>query len=248
MGQELEKIQEQEQGLVDSFNAGIGDDEQDLVIPILKVGQALTQEVQDEEAKPGDLINSLTGENHGTIVEFVVSGFEKGRFRTNEDGDVICTGREGACPCHDTAYEDCPDSEEQYRAAVKRGDKEWGKGPPCATTYNFTGTIPGTDMPVRLSLMRSSAKAAKKLLTMLRFSRAPWDQVFQVETKTAQNKAGKQYHTVAIKQVRKTENDERQRAVALATALQQQSVNVVGSQDDEAAPGPRPEREEGIDY
>lgn len=248
MGNELERVNEQEKALVADFQSGIGDDEQDLVLPILKVGQPLTAEVQEDRARPGDLINSLTGEVHGQVVEFVVAGFEKGRFRTDDDGNVICTGREGACPCHDTAYEDCPDAEEQYRAAVKRGEKEWGKGPPCATTYNFTGIIPGSDMPVRLSLMRSSAKPAKKLLTMLRFARAPWDQVFQIETKPAQNAAGQKYHTLNIRQVRKTEAEERQAAVSLAQALKSQGAKVVGSPDEEGAPGKRPEREEGIEY
>jgi len=248
MGQELEQLNKQEQALVSATQDDLGDDE--LIIPILKVCQPLTAEVGTGDAAPGDLLNSLTGENHGNIVEFIVAGFERGRFRTNDAGDVVCTGREGSCPCHDTTYEECPDAEEQWKAAVNRGEKEWGKGPPCATTYNFTCILPGSEMPVRLSLMRSSAKAAKKLKTMLRFARAPWDQVFQLETKTAQNKSGKQYHTIVIKQARKPSDEERQAAVNLALALRQQKVNVVGNADDEEVAGERPEKsgEEGISY
>lgn len=247
MGTDIEKRTTQEEQALEAWREN-DFDETDLILPLLKVSQALTAEVQNGDARPGEFINALTGENFGNVVEFVVAGFEKGRFRTNEAGEVICTGRESECPCHEVAFDECPDAEEQYAAAVNRGEKEWGKGPPCATTFNFTGFIPGTEMPVRLSLMRAQAKAAKKLLTMLRFQRAPWDVVFQLETRGTENAAGQKYQAVNIKQVGGTTAEQRQQAVGLATALQAQKVGVVGSQEEETQTS-RPKQDgEGIEY
>lgn len=240
MGQELTTSKQQkeiEKSVAASVLADFGDDD-DLQIPILKVAQPLTTEVSGGEARPGEFINSLTGETYPAEgIEFIISGFDKGRFRTNDDGEVICTGREGACGCHAVAYDECPDSEEQFRAAVKRGDKEWGSGPPCATTYNFTGFVIGSDMPVRLSLKRSGATAAKKLLTMVKFGKSPWDRVYELSTSIATSKKDHKYQAVNVRQGRTATPEERQAAVSLAMALRTRNVDVVG---DEAEAEDRP--------
>jgi hypothetical protein len=245
---EIEKRQtaeELEQQIAAEVLADFGDDA-DLQIPLLKVAQGQTAEVASGDASVGDFVNALTGDVVGKNIEFIVCGFEKGRFRTNEEGEVICTGREGACGCHGGPYEECPDAEEQFRAAVKRGDREWGHGPPCATTYNFTGFVLGTEMPVRISLKRGQAKAARKWLTMLRFSKAPWDIVYEVSTVAVKSKDDYPYQTVNIRQGRKATPEERQNSVALATGLRVRDVKVVGDDVDPDAPAERPENT--VDY
>lgn len=224
--------------------------EGDLQIPILKVTQALTNEVKAGDARPGEFVNSLSGEVLDGPLEFIVCGFEKGRFRTNEKGEVVCTGREGACGCHGVAYSECVDSEEQYRAAVKRGEKEWGKGPPCATTYNFTGYVLGHDMPVRLSLMRMGAKPAKKLVTLLRFSKAPWDRVYELDIRE-QHKDSYDYFALTVKQGRNATADERNSAVQLAQLLRTRAVDYVGEDaiGETGGDGPKPEKDDSaINY
>ncbi len=247
MAQEIEKFQQVEDETAALVLADFGDDD-DLQIPILKVAQGQTREVSDGDARAGEFVNSLTGETFdGDGIEFIVCGFDKGRFRTNEDGEVICTGREGACGCHGTAYDECPDSEEQFRAAVKRGDREWGKGPPCATTYNFTGFVLGSEMPVRLSLKRAHAKAAKKLLTMIRFAKSPWDRVFELNTKVVTSKDDFKYQDVQVRQGRSATNDERQQAVSLASALRSRNIEVVGDEKEAEDKPPAPS-DDAIDY
>ena len=247
MNEEIATIPNEKE-LAEQAQESYGDDSQ-IQIPILKVCQPLTKEVRREKiAQAGQFLNSLTQEVFDGPIEFVVVHFEKGRFRANDDNEVICTGREGACGCHEVPYTECPDSEEQYRAAVKRGEKEWGKGPPCATTYNFTGYVLGSDMPVRLSLMRKAAKPAKKLLTLLRFSKAPWDRVYEISTFDAQQ-GDYDFVGVNVRQGRNTEPDERQAAVNLAQALRTRDAEIVGEHDE--APETEAEREkpaDSIDY
>lgn len=245
MGNELERYEAAEREALEVWQSE-QDKDDDFIIPLLKAAQSNTGEHQSGDAAIGDFVNSLTGEVYGNVIEFVVASTSKGRFRTNDDGDVICTGRESACPCHSVPYPECPEAEEQWSAAVQRGEKEWGKGPPCATTFNFTGFIPGSDMPVTISLKRSDAKVAKKWLTMLRFARAPWDVVFQLETKAAEDTAGHKWRRVTVKQAGNATTEQRQQAVAIATLLRNQKTRVVGQEDDET---PKPERnEDGIDY
>lgn len=249
MSKEIATVSDVEKALIESTVEAFGDDS-DLQIPILKVTQALTNEVKSGDARPGEFVNSLSGDVlHGPI-EFIVCGFERGRFRTNDKGEVVCNGREGVCGCHGTDYTECPDSEEQFRAAVKRGDREWGKGPPCSTTYNFSGIVVGYDMPVRLSLMRMGSKPAKKLLTLLRFSKAPWDRIYELDI-AEQHKDAYDYYALTVKQGRQTEPEERQAAVALAQALRDRNVDIVGEESIGEAEGearPAEQSDDKIDY
>jgi hypothetical protein len=249
MGTEIENIKAAEDQALEAFKTAADTGSDDLVIPMLKIGQSNSAEVVNGDAQIGDFINSLTGDTYGTLVEFIVSSFEKGRFRANENNEVVCTGREpdGKCGCHGVLYEECEDSEEQYSAAVNRGEKEWGKGPPCATTWNFTGFIPGVEMPLRLSLKKTDVPQAKKLLTILKMgARAPWDLVFQIETR-AKEKGTYKWQGVSIKQSRKSEPEEAQKAVTLAVLLQQREAHVVESVDPDASERPA-KAEDGIDY
>lgn len=258
-GQELETLADTEKSLVEGFQAGLDVDAGDVVVPILKVAQQLTKEVQDDDdpTRAGDLVNGLSGENFGKTVEFIVAGFYKGRFRANKDGEIICAGPSVAadgtplkCGCHDLPYPECPDAEEQYKARVNAGDMEWGDGPPVSTTYNFIGLVVGSEMPVKLSLMRAAAKDAKKLLTMLKFRRAPWDTVFTLSTDDRANRAGQKFKGVTIKQGRRVTADERQAAVSLAQAIRTQSITEVGEDSTDAAADARPEEpaEGALDY
>jgi hypothetical protein len=238
---EVATAAENEQALAEAFHSDLNVQSGDLVVPILKVEQPLSAEVGEGEATPGDLVNALSGENFGQKVEFTIAGFYKGRFRVDRDsGEIICAGPSTdsnnqplSCGCHDLPYPSCPDAEEQYSARANRGDIEWGDGPPVSTTYNFLGFVAGSEMPVKLSLMRASAKDAKKLLTMLQFRPAPWDTVFTIETYQRVSKTGGyKFQGVNIKQGRKATAEERQAAVNLAQAVRQNRVTEVGDEGD----------------
>ena len=155
-------------------------DANDIEIPLLKIGQSNTVEVQDGDAAPGSFINSLTREDLGREIEFVVAGFRKGRF-DHGDRDAgkrarkaygIKTVPSTDDPFHGRPFTEHPDAEEQYAARVNAGELEWGKGPRISTTFDFTGYVVsglGEDeqpIPVCLSLMRTNSKQAKKWVTV----------------------------------------------------------------------------------
>lgn len=234
--QELTTIDDAEQALIDNIQGDIGNDD-DLVVPVLKVAQSLTKEVTEGDAKPGDFVNSLTGENFGNTIDFVVSAYQKGRFlKDKETGRSYAALGDVAPSSWPEEYAGRPfveieDAEERYKERVNAGEIAWEKGPAISTTHNFIGYVDGSEVPVRLSLMRTATPAARKLKTMLRFSRAPWDQVFTLKTEKKSSQRDEPYHNVSVAQGGPTTAEQRQRAVALAQATQSGRVSEASADD-----------------
>lgn len=233
-----EVVGSEEQAIIDNIRSKFGSN--DFVLPILKLTQALSKEVQNGDAKPGELVNSLTGENYGDEVELVVCEFFKGRFYATEDGKVYVAQSEVIPDSWDHAdsgkrFDESLDAEEQWKARSNSGEIAWGKGPPIATTFNYVAFIPGEDAPLRVSLMKSETPAARKLNTQISMAQAPWDYVFRVAVKGEVNSRQQAYHVREITRGRKTTPEERQSAVQLATqfaeAAARSGVALVGEED-----------------
>lgn len=234
-------VSPEEQALIAASQADI--DADDLVVPHLKLVQGTTKDVPDG-VLPGQFLNALTGQGYEAPVEFLVAGFRKGRFGVDEDENLLASGFGDTCLCHDLPFPDCPNAEEQWRAAVNREEKEWGSGPPISTTYNFFGYVGDDEVPVRLSLMRTGAPMAKKWLTMMRFLPAFWDVRFSLDTKLIE-KGRNKYYVPEIKQAGKATPEQRQLAVGLATALASDRVKTQPDGLDEDAPA-KPDPGKGL--
>ena len=235
-------------------------------IPIFKIGQGLTREVQDGEAEAGEFIDTLQGEGVGTAIGFIVSYFQKGRFAADRDtnkayvafGDTIpenwadLVGEEWV----GTPFAEHPDAEETYKQRVNAKEIPWGKGPLISTTSNFTGfaVIPSIDpdepdelRPARLSLQRTNNKVASKWLRLkssaLR-NKPFWDLVFDLGTSKEQYSRGVAYNLTVAKG-RPTTPDERTLAVELARTVAAGRVN--DNQADTAdGVAPEPEAKGGL--
>lgn len=236
-------------------------DASDIQIPLLKVGQPLTEEVSSGDARPGEFINSLTREGLGTEIEFVVAGYTKGRFFHGDRkkgirarkayGTKTVPWRDS--PFYGQPFTEHPDAEEKYSERVNAGEIEWGSGPTISTTYDFTGyVVSGLEegeqpIPVCLSLMRTNSKQAKKWITLLDavLRGRYWDAVFNLSTDVAKSEQGN-YYNIAVKKGDKTSPEQRQAAVNLALILRNQTVTVVG-EDDEAKPKVKPSNAGGME-
>lgn len=248
-GVEIEEISPEEAALIEANQSEV--DASEFIIPILKLAQPLTDEVTSGAAKPGEFILALTGETFSPPVEFVVAGKGKGRFRPGRQGVRTLVAYDTPTvpwkedPHFGEPFSEHPDAEEQFKARVDAGDIEWGHGPPIQTTYNYTGFVVGNEVPVRLSLRRTSAPAARKLNTILDavLRGKYWDQVFEIGSELQKNDSGT-YYVVTVKQSRKTTPEERQNAIQLATVLRSQQVRTV---DTEEVPAREPEAAGGIE-
>lgn len=245
---EIEQISAEEQALISANQAEV--DASEFVIPILKLGQPLTDEVTAGLASAGEFILGLTGESFTPPLEFIVSGKGKGRFRPAKRGTDertlvaydtnIVPDNWSDDPHKGQPFNEHPDAEEQYKARVDAGEIEWGSGPPVQTTYNFTGYIvsaegqpEGSDVPVRISLRRTSAPAARKFNTLLdavlkgRF----WDKTFILGSEQNKNENGT-YYTTTVAVGRPTTTTEKKQAIQLASALRNNAVTTVGDEID----------------
>lgn len=233
-------------------------DASDIQIPLLKIGQALTVEVADGDATPGEFINALTREGLGREIEFVVAGYTKGRFDHGDRSEGKRARKAYGIknvpwsddPFYGAPFTEHPDAEEKYSERVNNGDIQWAKGPRISTTYDFTGFVvpeseDETPIPVCLSLMRMNTKQAKKWVTILDavLRSRYWDAVFTLTTDQQRGEQGN-FYTINVRQTRKTTPHEKQLAVDLAVRLRNQSVQIVG-EEDEAAPRSEPAAAEG---
>lgn len=246
-----------------------GDDDL-LSTPILKVGQALTREVTEGDAASGEFINTLTGEGLGNTVEFIPSYYNKGRFASPKDQDRAYVAFSADIPDNWADYvgegyvgkpfAEHPESEEAFKAAVNKKERDWGSGPGISTTHNFTGYVlaevlgedgqPTTEaQPVRLSLKRTDVPAAKKILTLQRLAlngKNPWDVVLRLSTKSKDFGKNSAYviNPADLKIVRKTTAEEKELGAQLAQAVIQGRTNTTGVE--EAEPRVEPSANGGL--
>lgn len=226
-------------------------DDESLQTPILKIGQALTREVQDGNAIAGEFINTLTGEGLGDAVEFIVAYYNKGRFASDKDGRAYVSFDKNI-PAHwepfvgeefvGTPFSEYPEAEEQFKAAVNAKQRDWGNGPAVSTTHNYTGLVivdgeEGPELqPARLSLKRIDVPAHRKLQTLLRAvlrGKPTWDAVFHLSTQKREfgKNAAYTINPTDVKIVRKTESDERLIASQVAEAVLAGRVSAVGAEE-----------------
>lgn len=248
MSQEVVPSQVTEQALIARATAD-AIEESELVVPRLKIGQALTDEVKEGDARPGDLIHSLTGEVYGSAVELVIVQAFKGRA-LREKGQFYSANNTPVVPDNwperyrGLHFVDVPDAEEQFKARANAGDVEWGSGPPIYTTHNFVGLVLRDgeleDFPVRVSLSRGSAKEGKNWVTMLKIARAPWDLVFELSTQEARSRNNDDFFKAKVKQLRKTTPEERQAALEVAQLINGGDTAVVFDEGQDDEEGGRP--------
>lgn len=226
--------------------AGVGTiDADDLVIPMLKLGQGLSREVSDGDARAGQFINSLTGEAKDGPVELVIVSYRKGRFFSPEGTSDAYISFDDVAPDNWPAeyagqhFADLPDAEEQYSASANSGAIEWGSGPPIRTTFNYVGfETAEPELPVRISLQRTSKPTALKLNTLLRAAPAPWTFTFELSAVGRDNAKGKFYAT-AVRRGRKATDAERERALGLARSMQEIAVKYHGEEAEAPAAKPK---------
>lgn len=241
-------------------------DQSDFATPILKIGQALTREVQDGNAEAGEFINTLTGEGLGNKVEFVTAYYQKGRFAAPKEGPLkgrafVAFGDTIPDSWSDlvgdefvgTRFDEYTDAEETFKEDVNAGKREWGSGPLVSTTHNYTGLAivsPPEDrdeepelQPVRLSLQRTQMPAVRKWNSLKKMSlrnKPFWAKTFVLTTYKKDFPSGPSY-LVEPKVGRDTTAEEQQLAAELAIAVSAGRVaaNEDGAQDTPVEPNAR---------
>ncbi len=228
-----------------------------LTFPVIKLTQQLTKEVAAGDVESGHFFNTLTNKDYGDSVDLIISHYYKGRFYSpkGEDNTWVANGLVAPSSWPEKyanqPFADIPDAEENFKARVNAGEIPWGSGPPITTTHNYIGVVPDEpDLPVRLSLMRTSAPAADKINTLLLFGGGtPWSKVIHLEAKLKSDKQDRPFYVVQASQAGATDPDQRERAFALAT-LAQERQGELPAEAEAQAPTEKPKAAEsalGVD-
>lgn len=149
---------------------------EDIVIPRIKVINALSPERQDGVASEGTLLNSLTQEDvtgkrfipikayHSNIEWNPDRSAEQRIFCRSNDGRIAINA-DGACSCAQCGKNKFDNSKTGKEAQ-----------PLCTSYLNFLGFIEGSPMPVVLSFARTNYNEGKKLLSIAKSMRqAIWN-------------------------------------------------------------------------
>jgi hypothetical protein len=222
-------------------------DNEDLLVPMLKVGQKLTKEVDNGNAEEGEFINTLLGEGVGTKIGFIIVDHHKGRaaqdkklkrYFVSDDFDHI---PESWAPFVGdqfvgTRFDEHPDADEVFKAEVNDPDhpREWGQGSLIKTTHIYTGYAvvsaeEGSDQefelqPVRLSIKitnkdnKATVSAINSLKKMKLRNQPFWARLFELSTERKSYGGGDAY-AINVKLGRATTDAEREEAMGLYHAV-----------------------------
>lgn len=216
-------------------------DQGDIMIPRVKLLQALSPEVQEGDGKlrQGMLVNSLTKEElpkdaEGWITFIpIMRSVNWVKFNARNDKD----------PAYDPTYELGQliwRSNDPSDPLVIQEGKFGPKGePPVATKFiNYLAWVPGCEMPIVLSFSKTSFKAGKALTTLTEMVHGK-DDLFQwkyrVRAKKEQNKAKQQYFVLEATEAGKASEEEYKRAEDVYESFKGRELKVDEEHDEEVA-------------
>ena len=133
-------------------------DTTDLVLPRLKITQAISGVVTEGNAKAGQFYAALTGEVMDAPLEIVLLGMRKRRVMWDKKGETILCRSMDSKWKHDGSLkcQDCP-------------HQQWGENnepPKCSFTYDYPVLLRASEQPMIFSLSSTAMNAARKLNTM----------------------------------------------------------------------------------
>lgn len=164
------------------------DDAEDLLIPRIKIMQALSPEVSDGKATIGTLINSLSMENVTDKVFVPVCKFNNHiLWRDRSEGGGI------KCRAADAKHGLQEDGTTKLCAACRKCEFDNTKQgrdaiPTCTKYINFLGFFTDSYAPIILSFSKTNLKEGKQLFSMAKVSRQNiWNFGYKLTSKKRSN-------------------------------------------------------------
>ncbi len=222
----------------------------------------------------GDFVNTVTGTVYGPEIEMLIAVYNRGRTYAPKDpetgkrtGEWYVAGPEAIVPndwpeeFRGRVFAELPEAEETFKRNANDRVHPWGSGPPITTTYNFTGYVVKSaaedeePIPVRLSLSRTSTRAARTLITMLKAQRSFWAKAIQLSTKREESVDGPYYVVQVGSYGAEPTLAQRKAAAELHLAAEQLGLAEVGDPEGEHVdssadeqPASEEKNESGIDF
>jgi len=136
-------------------------EEEDRILPRLKLLQALSPEVLDKKGSSGEFVNSISGESFGSKVSFIPLFWKKSRIlwkSRDEGGGIICRSFDGRTSANGKNCLTCK-------------DRMWGEEggeriqPKCTSFINLITLV--NLQPLAVSFAKTSYTTGKKFINLL---------------------------------------------------------------------------------
>lgn len=239
-------VKKENQAMIDSMNGtplGFEDDnEGDMIIPRIKVINALSPERKDKLADEGDIVNSLTIEKLNGKVFIPVFKFNSNiEWKDRADGGGIhCHAKDGK-----RGFE--ADGTSKMCAQCRRNEFDNSKVgrealPKCTKYINFFGFIQGERMPIILSFSKTNYNEGRKLYSLARVSmQNMWNYGYTLDSKLMA-KGGNEWYNIVVAAAGATSDEDRAFGMELFKAFRHSDL--VYDLDDTSAPVSHASQEE----
>lgn len=183
--------------------------ESDMIIPRIKVINALSPERKDKLADEGDIVNSLTTEKLNGKIFIPVFKFNSNiewKDRA-EGGGIRCIARDGK-----RGYES--DGTSKMCAQCRRNEFDNTKTgreaiPKCTKYINFFGFIQGERMPIILSFSKTNYNEGRKLYSLARVTmQNMWNHGYKLDSKLMA-KGGNEWYNIVVTAAGPTSEEDR---------------------------------------
>ncbi len=239
-------VKKENQAMIDSMNgAPLGfedDNESDMIIPRIKIINALSPERKDKLADEGDIVNSLTVEKLNGKVFIPVFKFNSNiewKDRA-EGGGIRCHAKDGK-----RGYES--DGTSKMCAQCRRNEFDNSKTgrealPKCTKYINFFGFIAGERMPIILSFSKTNYNEGRKLYSLARVSmQNMWNHGYTLDSKLMA-KGGNEWYNIVVAAAGETSDEDRAFGMELFKAFRHSDLAY--DLDDTSAPVSHASQEE----
>lgn len=203
----------------------------DVIIPRVKVIQALSPERKDKVADEGDIINSLTKEKLNGKVFVPVFKFNNNVWwKERSEGGINCIARDGKLGT-------MSDDTTMLCAACRRcefDNTKQGKEalPTCTKYINFFGFFAGERMPIILSFSKTSYNEGKKLYSLAKVTmQNMFNYGYKLDAKLM-SKGGNEWYVPVMTADGPTSEEDRQFAAGLFMMYRTEMQNMAYDMDD----------------
>ena len=182
------------------YTTDTDDEDYDLEFPVMKILQRTSEEVENEEGKPGEIFVDALGVIEAPA-QFAPLGRTQFRIKredpTDIDSEIVCRSNDSFNGYGDPAGVGEDKKHDCRTCPFSKGTED---GPPeCTHIISFIGYLPEHEQLVRFSMQRTALRAARRLNTIMK------GKVFgEVLVTLASRVAGSQrqrYHTPVFKKV-----------------------------------------------
>lgn len=229
----------------DSTPLGFEDEDSgDMIIPRVKVINALSPERKDKVADEGDIINSLTKEKVNGFMFIPVFKFNNNIcwIPRNEGGGIKCIARDGkkgtdiagksllCASCRRCEF----DNSKQGKEAI----------PTCTKYINFFGFFSGSRIPIILSFAKTNYAEGKKLYSLAKVTmQNMFNYGYTLQSKQI-SKNGNEWYIISVAAAGPTSDEDRAFALQLYKAYRNNMsfrYDMENAKEDSVAAGPTPD-------